>query len=142
LSEIPEATVLVLEAGEAQMSETVDIPYRWTEHFFTDIDWAYMSVPQPALGNRPIYSAADKGVGGSTATRLLFEGKRCVGVEYAQDNERKEVRANHEVILCASGVQSPKLLMLSGIGRPEHLQRFDVPVLVDLPGVGETAWLS
>jgi choline dehydrogenase len=66
LSEIPEATVLVLEAGEAQMSETVDIPYRWAENWFTDIDWAYMSVPQPALGNRPIYSAAGKGVGGST----------------------------------------------------------------------------
>jgi len=38
LSEIPEATVLVLEAGEAQMSETVDIPYRWAENWFTDID--------------------------------------------------------------------------------------------------------
>jgi choline dehydrogenase-like flavoprotein len=34
------------------------------------------------------------------------------------------------------------VLMLSGIGRPEHLQRFDIPVLVDLPGVGEAAWLS
>lgn len=267
LSEITGATVLVLEAGTDRIPEAVDVPYRWPELHFTEIDWAYFTVPQPALNNRKVYSAAGKAIGGSTnmyhmihirglpldydswayhgatgwswqdvlpyfqklenqedktnptagttgpmnvinpkdhepnllsqsfinaclelgypqtedfnaslegagwhhldikdgerfgarraylepaldrpnvtlsthsfATRVLLEGTRCVGVEYVQDGEQKQARANQEVILAAGGVQTPKLLMLSGIGRPDHLREFDIPVVVDLPGVGE-----
>src|SRR5215471_4142121 len=50
------------------------------------------------------------------ATRILFEGKRAVGVEYVQGKEKKEFRARREVILSAGAFQSPQLLMLSGIG--------------------------
>ena len=71
------------------------------------------------------------------ATRLLFEGKRCVGVEYIQNNQPKTVYANHEVIVCAGAIESPKLLLLSGIGNPHHLKEFDIPVQATVPGVGE-----
>ena len=73
----------------------------------------------------------------SQATRLLFEGKRCVGVEYVQNGELKTVRATREVIVCLGALESPHLLLNSGIGSAKQLQEFDKPVVVDLPGVGE-----
>ncbi len=71
------------------------------------------------------------------ATRLLFDGKRCVGVQYSQQGEIKSDYARREVIVCAGAIESPKLLLLSGIGNPIHLKEFDVPVVADIPGVGE-----
>jgi choline dehydrogenase len=71
------------------------------------------------------------------ATRLLFEGKRCIGVEYVQEGDRKTAYASQEVLLCAGAIESPKLLMLSGIGNSEHLSAFNLPIVADLPGVGE-----
>jgi choline dehydrogenase len=74
------------------------------------------------------------------ATRLLFDGIRCVGVEYAEvsrGGERKQVMAAREVIVCAGAIESPKLLILSGVGNPDHLRSFGLPVISDLPGVGE-----
>ncbi len=70
-------------------------------------------------------------------TKLLFEGTRCIGVAYVQNDMLLTARARHEVILAAGAIESPKLLLLSGIGRPDHLQPFDIPVLVDVLGVGE-----
>ena len=267
LSENPDAKVLVLEAGHAEIPASADVPYRWAEHHFTAIDWAYFTVPQPALNDRPVYSAAGKGIGGSTnlyhmihirgieldydnwayhgalgwsfadvlpffqklenqedktnptaghhgpvnvinpkdhepnplsqtfidaclelghpytedfnasiegagwhhldikdgkrygarvaylepalrrpnvtlsadsfVTRVLIENGRAVGVEYVKDGETLQARADGEVVLCASGVQTPMLLMLSGIGPAAHLAEFGIPVLVDSPGVGE-----
>jgi len=267
LSENPDVQVLVIEAGHAKIPETADVPYRWAEHHFTDIDWAYFTVPQTALDNRPVYSAAGKGIGGSTnlyhmihirglkqdydnwayhgalgwsyddvlpffqktenqedhtnptaghngpinvinpkdhqanpvsqtfidacvelghkytedfnssiegagwhhldikdgrrfgaraaylepalrrpnvtltadafVSRVVIEKGRAVGVEYIKDGAVQQARTSGEVLLCASGVQTPKLLMLSGIGQAAHLAEFDIPVLVDLPGVGE-----
>ncbi|MEM7738727.1 MAG: GMC family oxidoreductase N-terminal domain-containing protein [Deinococcota bacterium] len=267
LSELPDAKVLVLEAGSSKVDDTVDMPARWAEHHFTPMDWTYWTEPQAALGDRKVYMAGGKLIGGSSnlyhmihvrghrldfdswayngapgwsydevlpyfqklenqedstnptagkggpihvinakdhkpnelsqafidacqelgypvtedfsvnqegagwhhldikdgkrfgarsaylepalarpnvgleadamAAKLLFEGTRCVGVEYIQNGARKQVRASQEVIVACGGVQTPKLLMLSGIGNPEHLKEFDIPVLVDLPGVGE-----
>ena len=74
---------------------------------------------------------------GSMATRLLFEGNRCVGVEYVQDGETKTARASREVIVCGGAIESPKLLMLSGIGAADHLAEHGIDTLVDLPGVGQ-----
>ena len=71
------------------------------------------------------------------ATRLIFKGKRCVGVEYVQNGQKKTVFANNEVIVCLGALESPHLLLNSGIGPSAQLQQFDKPVLVDLPGVGE-----
>jgi choline dehydrogenase len=73
----------------------------------------------------------------SQATRLLFAGDRCEGVEYSQNGEIKTARANRETIVCAGAIESPKLLLLSGIGNPSHLESFGIPVVADLPGVGE-----
>jgi choline dehydrogenase len=266
LSELTDAKILILEAGGTTISEAVDVPYRWNELLLTDIDWAYMSVPQPGLADRQIYSAAGRLMGGtsniyhmiytrgkaadfdnwayngcfgwsfeevlpyfqklenqeddtnptagkdgplnvidakyqgnpasqtfidacielgypyvkdfnaedlgagwhhvnikngrrsgvrtaylepalkrpnvtltsnSQATKLLIENNRCVGVEYQQDGVLKTARADSEVIVCAGAIQSPKLLMLSGIGNPAQLEQFNIPTVVDLPGVGE-----
>jgi choline dehydrogenase len=266
LSELADAKILVLEAGGTQTWEAIEVPYRWNELLLTEIDWAYMSVPQQSLGDRQIYSAAGKIIGGtsnvyhmihtrgkaadfdnwayngchgwsfkevlpyfqklenqeddtnptagkggqinvidakyegnpasqtfidacielgypyvkdfnaedfgigwhhvdikngkrsgvrtaylepaltrqnvtlssnSQATKLLIENNRCVGVEYQQDGALKTARDSQEVIVCAGAIQSPKLLMLSGIGNPEQLQQFNIPTVVNLPGVGE-----
>ena len=71
------------------------------------------------------------------ATRILFEGKKAVGVEYLQGGQLKQARANHEVIVSAGALQSPKVLMLSGIGSAAHLRGHGIDVVADLPGVGQ-----
>jgi choline dehydrogenase len=73
----------------------------------------------------------------SQATRLLFAGKHCRGVEYSQNGEIKRAHATREVIVCTGAIESPKLLMLSGIGHPKQLKAFDIPLVADVPGVGE-----
>lgn len=73
----------------------------------------------------------------SLVTRLLLEGTRCIGVEYVRDGETHTVRASKEVVLSCGAIETPKLLNLSGIGNAEHLAKLGIPVLVDLPGVGE-----
>jgi choline dehydrogenase-like flavoprotein len=70
------------------------------------------------------------------ATRLIFEGRRCVGVAYRQRGADCEVRAAREVILSGGAVNSPHLLQISGIGPAEHLKSIGVPVVHDVPGVG------
>jgi choline dehydrogenase len=74
---------------------------------------------------------------GALVNRLLFEGNRAVGVEYLHEGILHQVRVNQEVILSAGAFDSPKLLMLSGIGNAEQLRSLGIPVLVDLPGVGQ-----
>lgn len=74
---------------------------------------------------------------GALVTRLLFEGTRTVGVEYMHHGQLHQARVNFEVILSAGAFDSPKLLMLSGIGDAEHLQKLGIPVVVDLPSVGQ-----
>jgi len=71
------------------------------------------------------------------ARRLLFDGDRCGGVELLRAGKIETALAGSEVILAAGTIESPKLLMLSGIGKPEELRRHRIDVLVDLPGVGE-----
>ncbi len=74
---------------------------------------------------------------GALATKLVLENKRCVAVEYVQGDQRLTARARREVIVCCGAIESPKLLMLSGIGNPEALKQLGIPVTVPLPGVGE-----
>ena len=69
--------------------------------------------------------------------RVIMDGKKAVGVEYRQGDRTFRVRARKEVLLCASAFNSPKLLMLSGIGPAEHLREHGIDVVHDLPGVGE-----
>jgi len=70
------------------------------------------------------------------ASRILFEGRRAVGVAYRQGGAMHEIRARREVVLSAGALLSPQLLMLSGIGPAEQLQQHGIPVVHDLPGVG------
>ena len=74
---------------------------------------------------------------GALVTRLLFEGTRAVGVEVLHEGTLHQVKANQEIILSAGAFDSPKLLMLSGIGDEEYLQSIGISVVVDLPGVGQ-----
>jgi choline dehydrogenase len=266
LSALDGATVVMLEAGGAEITDAVENPARWNEVLLTDLDWAYMTEPQPGLGGRRVYAASGRGLGGSSnvyhmmhtrgrpadydgwayngaagwgyqdvlpylqrledqqdatnptaghggpitvanakdtgnpisqtfidacaelgyprlddfnagafgagwhhvnirdgkrcgvrvgylepalgrpnltvrtgalVSALDFDGDRCVGATYLQDGRSHAVRATREVIVCAGAIQSPKLLMLSGIGDPEHLREVGVPVRFDLPGVGQ-----
>jgi choline dehydrogenase len=70
--------------------------------------------------------------------RLTFAGTRCTGVEVAADGGGVEtIEAEHEVVVCAGTIESPRLLMLSGIGPREELVRHGIDVLLDAPGVGQ-----
>ena len=70
--------------------------------------------------------------------KILFKGKTATGIRYAMANGQViDVHARLEVILSAGAVGSPQLLMLSGVGPASHLEQLGVPVLVDLPGVGQ-----
>ena len=71
------------------------------------------------------------------ASGLVIEGRRVVGVRYRQGRAMHEVRAAREAILAAGALQSPQLLQLSGIGPGEHLREHGIPVVHDLPGVGQ-----
>ena len=71
------------------------------------------------------------------ATRLVFDGSRCVGADYLHAGELKQARANKEVIVCGGAINSPQLLLLSGLGPADELAQLGIPVLRDLPGVGK-----
>jgi choline dehydrogenase len=70
------------------------------------------------------------------ATRLLFEGRRCIGVAFRQNGNERCAFAAREVILSGGTVNSPQLLQISGIGPAAHLNAIGVEVVHDLPGVG------
>lgn len=74
---------------------------------------------------------------GCQVRRLLFDGPRCTGLELIHDGKVEQIRAEHEVLVCAGAFDSPKLLMLSGIGPAGELARHGIDTVVDLPGVGE-----
>ena len=70
------------------------------------------------------------------ATRVLFDGKRAVGVEFEHGGRPHQVRADREVILSGGSINSVQLLKLSGIGPARELADLGIPVLADRPGVG------
>ena len=74
---------------------------------------------------------------GCQTTRLLIENGRTIGLEYIEDGKTKKVWAEREIILSSGAINSPQLLLLSGIGPATHLRDIGVDVVHDLPGVGE-----
>ena len=70
------------------------------------------------------------------AHRIIFDGNRAVGIEAESGGDTFEVYGN-EIILSGGAINSPHLLMLSGVGPREHLESFGIPVVKDVPGVGE-----
>lgn len=69
--------------------------------------------------------------------RVLFEGRKAIGVVCRTGDQTRNIKARRGVILSAGAIQSPQLLMLSGIGPAKHLQANDIPVLIDRPQVGQ-----
>lgn len=266
LTEMDDVRVLILEAGDAEITDAVITPHRWNHVLLTDLDWAYMSEPQPGLKDARVYSASGRGLGGTSniyhmmhtrgrpadydawayegcanwsyadvlpflqrlesqaddtnptaghagpiavvharddgnpvshtflaacaelgyptvndfnsatngagwhhvnirdgqrcgvyaaylepalkrgnlftltgalATSLIFDGQHCTGVRYLRHGQEETVRATQEVVVSAGAIQSPKLLLLSGIGDPGRLAGSGVTPWLDLPGVGE-----
>jgi choline dehydrogenase-like flavoprotein len=71
------------------------------------------------------------------AMRIMFAQRRATGVQYERKGVLQEASAAREVILCAGALQSPQLLQLSGVARASFLQSLGIPLVHDLPGVGE-----
>lgn len=87
----------------------------------------------PHLGRRPNLRVETH----CQVTQILFEGRRAVGVAVLRDGEVRQIAARGEVILAAGALQTPQLLMLSGIGDGYELGEFDIPVVRHLYGVGK-----
>ena len=77
-------------------------------------------------------------VTGAMTEKIIFEGRRAIGVAFRRDGRLCTATAGREVILCGGAVNSPQLLMLSGIGPAQHLAEFGLPVLHHLPGIGQS----
>ena len=93
----------------------------------------YEGYLKPAMRRANLHVMTGRG-----ADRLIFEGRRVVGVEHvSRDGDRQVARAAREVIVCAGAYHSPALLERSGVGRPEVLQALGIDVRHDMPHVGE-----
>ena len=73
----------------------------------------------------------------TTVMKLNFKGTRCVGVKIMADGAEKDIAADKEVILAAGAINSPKLLMFSGVGEAKALRGLGIDVVENLPGVGQ-----
>ena len=87
---------------------------------------------RPALGRKNLTL-----VTGALVRRVVFEGRRAVGVDYALGGASQTARAGREVIVTSGAIGSPKLMMLSGVGPAGHLRGHGIEVIHDLPGVGQ-----
>ncbi len=74
---------------------------------------------------------------GAQVTRLLFDKTRAVGVAFVHEGREQQATAAREILLSGGTINSPQTLMLSGIGPADHLRSRDIPVILDLPGVGQ-----
>ena len=87
---------------------------------------------RPALRRPNLHLVTD-----ALVHRVLFDGKRAVGVEFSRGGKVERAEALAEVILSGGAIGSPHILQLSGVGDPDHLARIGVPVAHALPGVGK-----
>ncbi|PMR61532.1 choline dehydrogenase [Verrucosispora sp. ts21] len=92
---------------------------------------AWRAYAQPVADSASLRVITD-----ALVTRIVIENGRAVGVEYVRDGQRRVIRAEKEVVLSAGVFGTPHLLMLSGIGAPEHLRQHGIEVVRELPGVG------
>lgn len=105
--------------------------------YYQATQWGGMrcSTARAYLGSRRSLRGV-KLIRNAAVTRVLVRGGRAVGVEYHSGGSLQQVMAEREVLLCAGSIGSPKVLMLSGLGPREHLERHGINCLADLPGVG------
>lgn len=118
----PDYNVVSYE-GVRYLEQTVHKGRRWTNAV------AYL---RPARGRSSLCIETN-----ALVLRVLFDGTRAAGVEYARDGALRQVRASREILLCAGAIGSPQLLELSGIGDPLRLQALGVPLVARSPEVGE-----
>jgi choline dehydrogenase len=74
---------------------------------------------------------------GALVRRVVFEGNRAAGVEFQTNGCTEIAKTNREVILSGGAINSPQILLLSGIGPTDHLKKLGIPVVAELPGVGQ-----
>ncbi|MDP6411751.1 MAG: GMC family oxidoreductase N-terminal domain-containing protein [Arenicellales bacterium] len=92
----------------------------------------YAEYLQPAL-KRPNLTVLT----GVQVERVMIDGTRATGIVISDDKQRQTITATEEILIAAGAIASPQLLQLSGIGSPEHLESLGIPIVHDLPGVGE-----
>jgi len=111
------------QEGVGPMDMTVYKGKRWSTAS------AYL---RPALTRKNLHTET-----GCMVTRLLFDNNKVIGVEYMQGGKLKQVYSSEDVILSGGAINSPQLLMLSGIGNADELNKLGIEVKANLPGVGE-----
>src|SRR5258705_29309 len=155
LAEIPDASVLLIEAGGSDDVPAVQDAARWRENLGRGRDWAFPARAKPHLNRRTLMGSLGKGLSvfrsyiypwidrsnltvltGTLVTKVLFDGRRATGVEVIRDGKVEHVRAGSEVVLSLGAIQTPKILMQSGIGDAKQLRSFGIGVVQHLPGVG------
>lgn len=109
------------QEGFGVMEQTIHLGRRWS------VANAYL---------RPAIRRKNVNLVNGLASRVVIENQRATGVEIIVRNQIQVVKARREVIVAASSINSPKLLMLSGIGPAEHLRDHSIPLVADRPGVG------
>jgi choline dehydrogenase len=88
---------------------------------------------------RPAMNRANlRVVTGALVEKILFDGRRATGVAFRQNGEARIARARREIVLCGGAINSPQLLLLSGVGPAAHLAELGIPVVQALPGVGQS----
>jgi choline dehydrogenase len=135
-------TEAVLEAAEAvgfRRSEDLNdgdlsgvMGYEWMSYEGANRRSSYVAFVAEAAAGRANLTVRS----GVQVRRLLWEGRRAVGVELQVGDRLETVRCRREVVLCAGALETPKLLMLSGVGPGGHLRDVGVDVVHDLPAVG------
>ncbi|MBM3602088.1 MAG: choline dehydrogenase [Alphaproteobacteria bacterium] len=110
------------QEGFGPMDMTIHQGRRWS---------AAMAYLRPAMA-RPNLTVVVEAM----TLRVLFEGRQAIGVEYAQNGRTTQARADREVIVSGGAINSPQLLLLSGVGPADHLHQIGIAVVHDLPGVG------
>ncbi|WP_339113205.1 choline dehydrogenase [Thioclava sp. GXIMD2076] len=111
------------QEGFGPMEATIYKGRRWS------VANAYLRPGQKAFGDRLAVVKA-------LALRVVFDGKRAIGVEVEKAGKKQVISARAEVIVAASSINTPKILMLSGVGPAAHLREHGIEVLADRPGVG------
>lgn len=107
----------------------IPLPFLYLHLFRWNTSQAYL---RPVLKRKNLQADVK-----AFTTRILFENNRAIGVEYHHDNQIRRARATKEVILCGGAINSPQLLMVSGVGNGDELKKLGIPVVANRPGVGQ-----